>query len=987
MYSTQKHTVRSCRKLGAFQQISRQNKIDHLLLSISISIDYIRQQTVVLCRHRTTHCQPYHTFASCASYIHSSIRVLLKHQMTGGSKKSAFMSSLPSQNKRRRQTSLLRGGLVRIHSHTPSTVASSSAPKHQKHHEQTECVESHSKVDALRDEGGLHSTSSVGSHSTSAAYSTSSTRGKSKLKLKSQNKSSIDLNVGNNHSISRSAATAPTAGAGSGAVNNLESFFQSSKADEMESKCTNVVRKEVEEASSYNLLTMEAEQDAGTKYNITESKGCENAPSGEGARNENKDGKLHESESAKAKAIEKDDESTNASRNVSNTCPESLELLPPPIPPEELIVTTTAKDLSNPGISSASSVQPPLLHQIEFLVQQHAEKQVEEIKEAHRKELEAIQSLHNAELIALRDTTRSLTNQIKALQQKAKDDTSVEKIKTDLTNQVKSLQRQSASLQSTLEKVRSGYKIERQKNMRFKKMGAEINESGHFIWKPPGGGGVCLDSQSQMSDVDFGVNSAYNLDYSSGSRSSSSINGRNGEEDQSKVEKNNSNVPRSQESGVTTIAQNDGDEAAGKDHGQNNVAGDIATINAKCDDRHGAKESTCTSPQKRHILPVQETTQSPLLSPCPRSRSSSTSSREQRHRSSTHDVDMTVSLPPKRLDFQSALPNSSPHISQEPSPSSPIDPQFSIDVDCDNDSSSDDETRIQSSQNDADNDYNKDSPFESESEMRKVTPVTNPRDGNLSKHIKKKIPIRDVSNQIKVKEEKLSPVKRPSRTSWLDTNEGSKGGNKKAKHPTGPAPREVCSSATVPSISAISSSRVYSHGQRTHPPHSTTAQHTTSHSRNTASAGTNIATNHSTSNSTYKYHEVVRGRKEREQLHGRDCECCKGFYDAVLSGKGAEVFDRQKLIQENSRHRSRYAEVENTPKEFWELSFMDSMEERRVAAKGKEEDEDKNQMEKEEKVPFGNKYGEDSQSQTQSEFQSQSQGLSQGSAVEQSIAY
>lgn len=894
------------------------------------------------------------------------------------------MKSLPSQNKRRRQTSLRE--LVRSNSHTPSTSVASSAPKHQEHDEQNECDDSHSKVDAMRDEGDLHSAISVGSHST-IAYSATS-RGGSKLKLKSQNRSSIDYNVGN--SISRSAATAPTVGSGSGAVNNLESFFQSSKTDEMQSKCTNVVRKEVKGFDSYHLLTMEAEEDVGTKRNGTETRVCEYASSGEGGRNDNKDGKLHVSESAEAKAIEKDDESINTSRSVSNTSAESPVLLPPPNPPEDIIATKTAKDLSNPGISSASSVQPSLIQQIEFLVQQQAKNQVEEIKEAHRLELEAIQSLHNAELIALRDSTVSLTNQIKALQQQAKDIPRVEKINTDLTNQVKSLQRQSASLQSTLEKVRSGYKIERQKNSRLKKMGVEINESGHVMFKLPGGGGLRFDSQSQISDADFGVYSAHSLESSSGSRSSSPVDEKKGQEDQkNKLENNNSDAPRSQKSDVTTIAQIDGDDEAGNAHGHKNVAGDIATINAKCDDRQGAKETTHASPQKRHILPVQETTQSRLLSPCPRSRSSSTSSSKQRHRSSIHDVDSTVSLPPKRLDFHSAIPNSSPHIGQEPSSSSPFDPQFSIDVDCDNDSSSDDETRIQSSQNDADNEFNKDSRFQSESEMRKVTPVTNPRDGNLSKHIKKKIPIRDVSNQIKIKEEKASPIKRPSRTSWLDTNEeGSKGSNKKAKHPAGPTPlREVCSSATVPTISAISSSRAYSYGQRTYPPHSTTAQHPTSHSRNTTSVGANIATNHSTSNCTYKYQEVVRGRKEREQLHGRDCECCKGFYDAVFSGKGAEVFDRQKLIQENSRHRSRYAEVDNTPKEFWELSFMDSIEERRVAAKGKDKDEDKNQVGKGEKVSFGNKHSEDSQSQTQSELQSQSQGLSEGSAIEQSIAY
>jgi len=87
----------------------------------------------------------------------------------------------------------------------------------------------------------------------------------------------------------------------------------------------------------------------------------------------------------------------------------------------------------------------------------------------------------------------------------------------------------------------------------------------------------------------------------------------------------------------------------------------------------------------------------------------------------------------------------------------------------------------------------------------------------------------------------------------------------------------------------------------------------------------------------FKYKEVIRGKKQREQLHGHDCECCKGFYDALLSGKGGEVFKRDELIQQNSRHRSRYVQVDSTPKDFWEMSFPDSVEERKMASKRREE--------------------------------------------------
>jgi hypothetical protein len=85
---------------------------------------------------------------------------------------------------------------------------------------------------------------------------------------------------------------------------------------------------------------------------------------------------------------------------------------------------------------------------------------------------------------------------------------------------------------------------------------------------------------------------------------------------------------------------------------------------------------------------------------------------------------------------------------------------------------------------------------------------------------------------------------------------------------------------------------------------------------------------------THKYQEVIRGKKQREKLHGHDCECCKGFYDALLSGKGGQVFNREELIQQNSRHRSRYAQVESTPKDFWEMSFTDSIAERKERSNG-----------------------------------------------------
>ena len=79
----------------------------------------------------------------------------------------------------------------------------------------------------------------------------------------------------------------------------------------------------------------------------------------------------------------------------------------------------------------------------------------------------------------------------------------------------------------------------------------------------------------------------------------------------------------------------------------------------------------------------------------------------------------------------------------------------------------------------------------------------------------------------------------------------------------------------------------------------------------------------------YKYHEVVRGKKAREELDGYDCDKCKGFFSAVLSGKGAKVFERKNLICDCSRHRSKFS-PDNTPDGFWEMSFLDERREREL---------------------------------------------------------
>jgi hypothetical protein len=76
--------------------------------------------------------------------------------------------------------------------------------------------------------------------------------------------------------------------------------------------------------------------------------------------------------------------------------------------------------------------------------------------------------------------------------------------------------------------------------------------------------------------------------------------------------------------------------------------------------------------------------------------------------------------------------------------------------------------------------------------------------------------------------------------------------------------------------------------------------------------------------SSFKYKEVVRGKNAREVLKGFDCERCGGFFNAVLEGKGSDVYNRNDLICKCSRHRSKWS-PDKTPQDFWEMSFADSI--------------------------------------------------------------
>jgi hypothetical protein len=772
---------------------------------------------------------------------------------------------------------------------------------------------------------------------------------------------------------------------------SLDSFFQISNRKLQTKQSQSRSRKEMQikqESTSNELLALDVEHNDNDKDSTNENG---HILSEEGDAVRNSVGKVVESTHAQEMNVVQTN-GTTTNYDTNKGAAESLDLLPPPEQSGVTVTTTTVTNHSN-LVSSASSAHPSmLLNQIGSLVQDHVQQQLDDMKRAHLKEIEAIRSLHNAKIVEMEGTTANLNNQVKALQQKQADKIpTLEKVRIDLTIQIKSLQRQSASLQSALGKVRSSHRMEKQKNSRFKELGVEINEIGHVIFKPPGfgggGGGLRLDSQSQRSDVDLRWEGSL---ATSGNRNPAVEGGNSEGRDESP---GNSDAERSQESDVTKVAQDDGD----------NLVNDSGSINAVAKHRkdnigalavgtaHSVEASHCQTSKgdsermQKKIVPTEpQTTQSPVLST---SNSSPTVSKELQQRSSIRDMDITVSLPPKRLNFQSAIANASPRIKQEhSSPLSADALQFSIEVDCDDDSS-DDETRMNSSQNSVDQEHGNDASPLVPTKLRKVTPAASGRDDHVLKQNKplngrNKIPIRDVSNQtIKMKEEKLSPAKRRSPTAWLGTEEEAMNRSNKTKRRCKPSSSIVGVTATsLTNTRSTSSNRAFSRGSPR--PFDSTVQPSTTRARTNNPKNQNTSANEY----NYKYKEVVRGKKEREKLHGNDCECCKGFYDALLSGKGAQVFDRDKMVQENSRHRSRHVEVENTPKDFWEMSFMDSIEERKTAALEQEQKEVQDDEMEKEWMSTGKEDGEeenggDSQSQTQSPR------LSQASVVEQSIVY
>jgi hypothetical protein len=84
---------------------------------------------------------------------------------------------------------------------------------------------------------------------------------------------------------------------------------------------------------------------------------------------------------------------------------------------------------------------------------------------------------------------------------------------------------------------------------------------------------------------------------------------------------------------------------------------------------------------------------------------------------------------------------------------------------------------------------------------------------------------------------------------------------------------------------------------------------------------------------TYKYVQVVRNRAERRMLNGHTCPECDAFAKFVLQARdsqGNAIYEPKDIVQACSRHRNLLSQGgSNTPEDFWELSFVDSIERRR----------------------------------------------------------
>lgn len=76
------------------------------------------------------------------------------------------------------------------------------------------------------------------------------------------------------------------------------------------------------------------------------------------------------------------------------------------------------------------------------------------------------------------------------------------------------------------------------------------------------------------------------------------------------------------------------------------------------------------------------------------------------------------------------------------------------------------------------------------------------------------------------------------------------------------------------------------------------------------------------SNRKIKFHEVVKGKKERDKLNGYTCRECVQYYATDKINKE----DLDKKLKLCSKHRHKYTPPPVTPDSFWRVSFPSSQE-------------------------------------------------------------
>ena len=874
-------------------------------------------------------------------------RIILSNRldaMSPGTNQSAFISSLQSRSKKRRQSKLKR---------VPKSNSNAMSGNGGSSHKRAGWL-----VASSDNDNGYHSTSS---HSTKVGTKLKLKKGAERRTRKSTGNGTGTANMNTNMNTNTNAA-----------LNN--------KSDNALTACP------------YEVLTMDttACDDNGkkglsnTKDGITRSNDVRsffgnnatndtthdnpNAGDGDG------DGEANRSvPKDPTNPIEKCQGSNTSNKveisNADSTSTRNALTIDNPKQPEEAATAsasapiTTASaveaehdpELFQQAISTTTTTSALALH-LESLIQAQCKKdnealttQIQTLQQDHHTQIQTLQQDHQNKIQTYNNTN------------------------TQLSNQATSLYRQIASLQNNLEIAREAYEEEKR---RHKLHWKEWNAFRKNIGKQ-----LMLASSAEMESQRVSFDSGLDL-LGDGVAADVNDNEENDDMEPGDTNSNDNNTNRDgnrkedqDESGVDHGCDNQVIQQEQIEKNRGGTQDSEETIDTGGEVRSPALIGPLQSKQGINSFTEEETStpahaQSPVLLSRPvlsnekqgqsddRACSTSTSNiinftTGNEYRSSKKDNNAEIAFSPKILDYSSALP-----IKQDPdgSPSQEID-QFSIQID--DDSSDDDETKIHASQRDCD-DHDA-SPLKRFSKPH-VTPATD--DFKIINRQKNKIPIRDVSNQKldytytvqKTGQVEKEKQKRASPSSWLDTDSGKntvEGNFKKSKHRDYSSTMRTCRQDRRTFTAA--SSRI---SPRSEPfPNPKAIQPKAKE---------------------FKYKEVVRGKSRDCLDHKYDCTCCNGYYDALLEGKGAECFDRESLMR-HSRHRSRFS-PDNTPDGFWEMSFADSIAERR--AKNDEEKVCQSQMlsqvqEQEYRQEF-------SQSQDQRHSQGELQDIA---GIEQSIAY